>query len=141
MSTFYIDPNIAKASTILTDVYTSDGIFEAAKEKIFAPSWQFIGSKEMVKFNGDVQPFTLLENYMDEPLMLTKDAAGEVHCLSNVCTHRANLIAYKQCSKATNLRCKYHGRLSFANWIKQRHFLWAQHFRCYRTVPYKTVME
>ena len=111
MSHFYVDPNIAKASTISTDVYTSKAIFEAAKEKIFASSLQFIGSREIVKFNGDVQPFTLLENYMNEPLMLTKDRAGEVHCLSNVCTHRGNLISYKQCSKATNLRCKYHGRL------------------------------
>ncbi|CAN5584218.1 SRPBCC family protein [soil metagenome] len=111
MNNYSVHPNIAKASTISTDVYTSEAVFEAAKEKIFAPSWQFIGSKEMVKFNGDIQPFTLLENYMNEPLMLTKDADGGVHCMSNVCTHRGNLIAYKQCSKATNLRCKYHGRL------------------------------
>ena len=67
MSHFYVDPNIAKASTISTDVYTSEAIFEVAKEKIFASSWQFIGSREIVKFNGDVQPFTLLENYMNEP--------------------------------------------------------------------------
>jgi choline monooxygenase len=111
MSSLYVDPNIAKASTISTEVYTSPAVFEAAKEKTFAPSWQFIGSKEMVKFNGDVQPFTLLENYLNEPLVLTKDADGNVYCLSNVCTHRGNLIAYKQCSKAINLRCKYHGRL------------------------------
>ena len=60
MSHLYIDPNIAKASTISTDIYTTVENFETAKEKIFAPSWQFIGSKELVKFNGDVKPFTLL---------------------------------------------------------------------------------
>ena len=69
MSAFFIDPNIAKASTISTDIYTTAENFEAAKEKIFAPSWQFVGSKEMVKFNGDVQPFTLLKHYLDEPLL------------------------------------------------------------------------
>ena len=79
MDALFIDPNIAKASTIATDFYTSAAIFEAAKEKIFASSWQFIGSKEVVKFNGDVQPFTLLENYMNEPLMLTKDKEGKYH--------------------------------------------------------------
>ena len=77
MNHLFIDPNIAKASTISTNIYTSEILFEAAKEKIFAPSWQFIGSKEMVKFNGDVQPFTLLENYMNEPLLLTKDTEGK----------------------------------------------------------------
>ena len=51
MDHLFIDPNIAKASTISTDFYTSAVIFEAAKEKIFASSWQFIGTKEMVKYN------------------------------------------------------------------------------------------
>ncbi len=111
MNKFFVDANIAKASTISTAIYTSAEVFEAAKEKIFAQSWQFIGSKEMVKFIGDVQPFTVLPGYLNEPLMLTKDKEESVHCLSNVCTHRGNIIAYKECSKANNLRCKYHGRL------------------------------
>jgi len=111
MNPLYVDANIAKAKTLATDFYTSEEHLQAAKEKIFAPSWQFIGSKEMVKFSGDVQPFILLKDYMDEPLMLTKDNDGAVHCLSNVCTHRGNLVAYKACSRANHLRCKYHGRL------------------------------
>lgn len=111
MNRLYIDANIAKATTLATDFYTTLAYFEAAKEKIFATSWQFIGSKEMVKFSGDVQPFTLLKNYLNEPLLLTKDKEGNINCLSNVCTHRGNIIAYKACSKATGLRCKYHGRL------------------------------
>ena len=111
MSIFHVHPNIAKAKTIATSIYTSEEYFELAKEKIFAPSWQFIGSKELVKFSGDVQPLTLLPGYMNEPLMLTKDKNEKIHCLSNVCTHRGNLVAYKACSKARNLRCKYHGRL------------------------------
>ena len=111
MNRLYIDPNIAKANTLVTDFYTNPIYFETAKEKIFTPSWQFIGSKEQVKFNGDVQPFVLLENYLDEPLMLTNDKEGNIHCLSNVCTHRGNIVAYKACSKVNSLRCKYHGRL------------------------------
>src|SRR5690348_11303992 len=111
MSSFFIDANIAKAKTLATEFYTSGEYFNIAREKIFLPSWQFIGSKELVKFAGDVQPFTLLENYLDEPLVLTHDKAGNIACLSNVCTHRGNIIAYKACSKAGSLRCKYHGRL------------------------------
>ncbi|MEO6720898.1 MAG: aromatic ring-hydroxylating dioxygenase subunit alpha [Ferruginibacter sp.] len=111
MSSFFIDANIAKANTLTTDFYTSTEYFNTAKEKIFLPSWQFIGSKELVKFSGDVHPFTLLEKYLDEPLVLTHDKSGNINCVSNVCTHRGNLIAYKACSKAGNLRCKYHGRI------------------------------
>jgi choline monooxygenase len=111
MQPLYVDANIAKAKTIATDIYTSPLYLELAKEKIFAPSWQFVGTKELVKFAGDVQPLELLQNFISEPLLLTKDNDGSIHCLSNVCTHRGNLVAYKACSKANNLRCKYHGRL------------------------------
>jgi choline monooxygenase len=111
MESLYVDPNIAQAKTLTTQFYTSPHWYELAKEKIFLPSWQFVGSKELVKFVGDVHPFSLLNGYLNEPLLLTHDKEGEVHCLSNVCTHRGNLIAYKVCSKAANLRCKYHGRL------------------------------
>lgn len=110
MEPFYINPDIAKAHTIHTDVYKSQAFFELAKEKIFAPSWQFIGNTDMVAHSGACHPFILLEHYIDEPLLLTKDAQGCVHCLSNVCTHRGNLLVYENCTSA-NLRCKYHGRI------------------------------
>ncbi len=131
MSSFFIDPNIAKAKTLDTSFYTSAEHLAAAKEKIFAPSWQFIGSREMVKFPGDVQPFILLEGYMDEHLVLTHDTNG-INCLSNVCTHRGNLVAYKACSKANNLRCKYHGRMFELDgtFVSMPEFKEVQNFPC-----------
>jgi choline monooxygenase len=110
MSRFYVDPDIAKAKTIDTGVYTSPDVFEEMKEKIFASCWQFIGSTDLIKESGSCYPFTLLENYLNEPLLLTKSENGETHCLTNVCTHRGNLLIYEPC-RAANLRCKYHGRL------------------------------
>jgi choline monooxygenase len=80
------------------------------KEKIFAASWQFIGDTDLVKEKGSCHPFTLLSEYLNEPLLLTKDEQEKIHCLSNVCTHRGNLLIYEPC-KTLNLRCKYHGRL------------------------------
>ncbi len=132
MKRLFVDANIAKAKTLSTDFYTSAEHLAVAKEKIFAPSWQFIGSNELVKFIGDVQPFTLLEGYMNEPLMLTKDKDGMVNCLSNVCTHRGNIVAYKACSKAKTLRCKYHGRLFELNgkFISMPEFKEVENFPC-----------
>ena len=46
---------------------------------------------------------------MSEPLLLSKDKEGKLHCLSNVCTHRGNLVVDRPC-KLNDLRCKYHGR-------------------------------
>ena len=80
-----------------------------AKEKIFAGSWQFAGDTDMLRSPGSCYPFTLLEKYLDEPLLLTRDENDRLYCLSNVCTHRGNLLIYESC-KVNNLRCKYHGR-------------------------------
>ena len=110
MTTFNIDPEISQASTIHTDFYTQPSVFEASREKIFAPSWQYIGHQGMVPQPGSVYPFTLLPGYLDEPLVLTKNREGVLHCLSNVCTHRGNLLAYEPCTTA-HLRCRYHGRI------------------------------
>ena len=110
MRRFVIDPNIARARTIATEVYTSAAIYEEAKEKIFASSWQFIGHTDRVAEPGSVWPFMLLNDYLSEPLLLSRDKTGAVHCLSNVCTHRGNLLAYEPC-KSSQLRCKYHGRV------------------------------
>jgi choline monooxygenase len=109
MPKFSVDPNIAKAKTPDTAIYTDPEVLAESREKVFAPSWQFIGHEDLVKENGDVYPFTLLPGYLDEPLVLTKVQQGELHLLSNVCTHRGNLIVDKAC-KLNNLKCRYHGR-------------------------------
>ena len=110
MHKFYIDPIIGRAKTIDTSFYLEPQILEASKEKIFAPSWQYIGHTGMIPNVGDAYPFKLLENFMNEPLVLTRDTNNQVHCLSNVCTHRGNLMVYEPCSAQKHLRCKYHGR-------------------------------
>lgn len=109
MSRLSVDPNIAKAKTIDTAVYLGRAYFELAKEKIFAHSWQYLGHSDMVKEPGSAYPLTLLENYLDEPLVLTKDKEEKIHCLSNVCTHRGNLLVYEPC-RLKDIVCKYHGR-------------------------------
>src|ERR1700740_692008 len=110
MKNFFVDADISRAHTILTDVYNSAEFFEMAKEKIFAGSWQYAGDTDMITTNGSCQPFTVLENFLDEPLLLTRDEKGHLHCFSNVCTHRGNLVVYENC-RLSNLRCRYHGRM------------------------------
>ena len=62
-----------------------------------------------VKVPGQVHPFTLLEGFLGEPLMLARDRADQLHCLSNVCTHRGTLVC--EADGVENfLRCRYHGR-------------------------------
>jgi choline monooxygenase len=56
-----------------------------------------------------VYPFVFMEGFLEEPLVLARDERDRLHCLSNVCTHRGNLVI-EQPAVASGLRCRYHGR-------------------------------
>lgn len=106
---FRIDQDIRKAETLPSSFYKNKNIFEEIKEKIFLNSWQFVGGDHLVNESKSVHPFVLLDKYLTEPMLLTKDEDGDVHCLSNVCTHRANLVVLES-GPAKKLSCMYHGR-------------------------------
>jgi choline monooxygenase len=76
---------------------------------VFARSWQFITEIEACKVPGQVYPFLLLEGSLDEPLLFTRDRDDTLHCLSNVCTHRGNIVC-EGAGVGNSLRCRYHGR-------------------------------
>lgn len=105
----YVDDDITRASTLPSEFYTSRDFFELSKEKIFARAWHLAGSLEDVKTPGQTFPFSLLPGCLDEPLLLTRDNDDQLHCISNVCTHRGNLVCERG-GIEKNLRCRYHGR-------------------------------
>ncbi|MCA1608464.1 MAG: Rieske 2Fe-2S domain-containing protein, partial [Acidobacteria bacterium] len=105
MPEFDVDPDIRRAHTLPSRFYTDPQLFEAAKEKVFARSWQFVdwrsGSENLL-------PITLLPDFLDEPLLLSSDSI-ETKCLSNVCTHRGKILVEMPCN-ADLIRCGYHAR-------------------------------
>ncbi len=105
----HVDSAVERASTIPSRFYTDQCVFDAAKDAIFGRSWQWVGDTDLVKVPGQVHPFTLLEGCLDEHLVLTRDRDDTVHCLSNVCTHRGNLVV-EGSSNMNTMRCRYHGR-------------------------------
>ena len=69
----------------------------------------WIGDSRKLDASNITIPFILLEGFLDEPMVLTRDNTDKVHCLSNVCTHRGNLVVESE-GKAKKLICGYHGR-------------------------------
>jgi choline monooxygenase len=106
---FTIDPDIRVARTLPGRVYSDPAIFRRQRDHVFARTWHYAAHDDAVKAAGQVHPFTLLPGALDEPLLLTRDAQGRVHALSNVCTHRGTLVAEKP-GLEQQLRCRYHGR-------------------------------
>lgn len=106
---FSIDPDIRRAGTLPARVYRDPGLFAEAREAIFARSWQVVGDAARLAARGMILPATFLEGACDEPILLTRDVEDRLACLSNVCTHRGNLLVEQE-GIGTQLRCRYHGR-------------------------------
>jgi len=107
----HVEPEIQKAKTLHTDFYNSPQFFEASKDKIFARSWHFLGdAREQLPLPGSLQPIDLLPKFLDEPLLLSHDKTGQMRLLSNVCTHRGNLLINQPQRNAKHIVCHYHGR-------------------------------
>ena len=106
---FDIDPDIRRAATLPARVYSDPAAFRLQQERVFPRTWQYAGHDDLVRVAGQVFPFTLLPGALDEPLVLTRDGDDQLHCLSNVCTHRGTLVV-EGAGHLPQLRCRYHGR-------------------------------
>lgn len=104
-----IDPDITTATTIDSSFYNDEANYALAREKIFARSWQWIGALDDVKQPGTLAPREMLPGLLSEPLVLSRDEDNGLRCLSNVCTHRGNILVHAAC-KSKHIRCQYHGR-------------------------------
>ncbi|MDP6844890.1 MAG: aromatic ring-hydroxylating dioxygenase subunit alpha [Candidatus Thalassarchaeaceae archaeon] len=97
-----IDPDIRKAETLPSRYYTDSETF-ASVISSFGQNWHFAGHRSQL---SAAQP---IDNSLREPMLLTH-VDGEIHCISNVCTHRGMLVCTER-SDAKRLQCPYHGRV------------------------------
>ncbi len=104
-----IDEDIRRARTLPGAWYRDPALFERIRERVFARSWQLVDGAERAGAPGSLLPFSFLSPCVEEPLLLARDAGGTLRGLSNVCTHRGNLLCTEP-SIAQGLRCRYHGR-------------------------------
>jgi choline monooxygenase len=105
---FEIDPDIRRASTLPAEFYRDPAVLARLVERVIAPGWHALGDLDGLAPLGQ-RALTLLPDCLDEPLLVTCDATGTLRCLSNVCTHRANLLVEGEATGAS-VRCRYHGR-------------------------------
>ena len=109
MRGYSISPDIGAASTLPGAYYSDEAVFRASRERVFGRSWQWLGDLGDVAEPESLSPRTLLPGLLDEPLLLARDADGALRCMSNVCTHRGNLLVRNAC-RAAAIRCGYHSR-------------------------------
>ena len=104
-----IDPDIRRAKTLPSAVYHERAWWDRQRERLFPRTWHMFPLPEAPTEAGQVTPWIYLPRCLDEPLLLTRDEGGSMHCLSNVCTHRGNILVERPCT-TRGIRCRYHGR-------------------------------
>ena len=86
-------------------IYADEGVYQQELEKVFGRAWLLIGHDSLVP-----NPNDFFLTYMGEdPVILTRDAKGEVHAFLNMCRHRGNRVARADDGNAKNFMCTYHG--------------------------------
>jgi choline monooxygenase len=109
LSNYRVDADITVASTLPGRFYSDEAAFARCRERVFARTWQWIGDLGDVAEPQALSPRDMLPGFLDEPLLLVRDDAGVLRCMSNVCTHRGNILVKAPC-RAKEIRCGYHSR-------------------------------
>jgi len=99
-----IQPDVAQAFTLPAHFYFGPAFEEQEKERIFARTWQIVGHARQLPNPGSF--FTA--NLVGEPLLVVRNANGEIKGFYNVCKHRAGPPA-TGCGERKVFRCGYHG--------------------------------
>lgn len=109
-----VDPDVTRAETPPGSVYGDAVLHGQLVERVIARGWQLAPDPDTLEPPSEpdrvgMLPFALLPGCLDEPLLLTRDRAGSLSCISNVCSHRGKLVA-EMAGAGRTLRCGYHGR-------------------------------
>lgn len=106
---FSVVADITEARTLDRAFYLDEDAYRRARERIFARAWHWTGDLVDLARSPSLVPVQLLPGLLDEPLVLVRDVDGALRCLSNVCTHRGNILVAEHCHQ-DHIRCGYHSR-------------------------------
>jgi choline monooxygenase len=94
---------LLEAETMPAFTYTSPEFYQREVERIWRKTWNFIGSADQIRNNGDY--FTL--NFAGVPTIVLRDHEGKIRAFANTCRHRGSeLLDGKGNCKV--IVCPYH---------------------------------
>jgi phenylpropionate dioxygenase-like ring-hydroxylating dioxygenase large terminal subunit len=106
------DAPVAQARVLPGEAYTSEAFFEFEKSAIFDKEWLCVAHQGEIPNPGDQLNLVVL----GEPIVVLRDASGEIRCYSAVCQHRGHPLfggvsGFKPglpCHNSERLVCPYH---------------------------------
>lgn len=98
---------LARASHVPYRLYSDPAVLALEKERLFMKDWLAVGRVEQIPNTGD----HLTLDVFDEPVVIARNAKGEINAFSNFCLHRGAEISRKGIGNVTEFTCPYH------NWL------------------------
>ena len=86
-------------------IYTDPAIYERELRQIWHKVWVYVGHVSEVPKPNDF----VMKSIGPEPVLMTRDARGEIHLMHNRCPHRGNRVCDKHRGNARTFTCNYHG--------------------------------
>ncbi len=96
---------VAANGMMAPEAYRSEAFYRAELDWVFPSSWVFVGHEQWVRNPGDF----LADTIGVEPVLVVRNPDGVLRAFSNVCPHRASLIAEGRGNCGRRLVCGYHG--------------------------------
>ncbi|VCU70085.1 Terephthalate 1,2-dioxygenase, terminal oxygenase component subunit alpha 1 [Pigmentiphaga humi] len=86
-------------------VFSDDEVYEREQQRIFrGPVWQYLCIEPEIANPGDIVTAWMGET----PIIVTRDAEGQIHAMVNRCAHKGALVALRGKDNAKHLTCVYH---------------------------------
>jgi len=86
-------------------LYTDPAIYQAELQKIWYSTWIYVGHESEVPNANDY----VMKSIGPEPILMTRDKAGQINLLHNRCPHRGNRVCMTEKGNARSFTCPYHG--------------------------------
>jgi len=90
-----------------TRIYHDPAFHEKEIEAIFRRSWFMIGRVDQLPEPGCFFIYELPT--FGQSVLICRDRSGAVRGFHNVCSHRGNAVEHRDCGKARNFMCRFHG--------------------------------
>lgn len=91
------------AETMPTWCYTSEAFYRREVARVFGKVWNFLGAADQLPDPGDYRALT----FAGVPLILLRDAAGDVRAFANTCRHRGTELL-EGSGNCRTIVCPYH---------------------------------
>ena len=85
--------------------FTDEQLFELEMKYIFEGNWVFLAHESQIPHPNDY--FTTFIGR--QPVIITRDKAGQLHAMANTCTHRGATLARHKKGNKSSFTCPFHG--------------------------------